>query len=94
MSGTGTYLCFGVFGLIILGNFACQIFVANKVFEGAQVVRGILRGTRTFIRGWKQADELGIRNVMIFWSALLSVLLLVIGAFLILALMYGSSVST
>ncbi len=33
------------------------------------VVVGSLRGTRTFIRGWQQADTLGIRNVIVVWSS-------------------------
>ncbi len=78
MSGIGTILCVGVFGLFIIGNFACQIYVATKVFEGSQVIWGIVRGTRTFIHGWKRADELGIKDIMIFWSILLATLLLII----------------
>jgi hypothetical protein len=81
MSGLATLLFIIVFGLLIIGNFACQIYVASKVFEGAQVVRGIIRGTRTFIHGWKRADELGIKDIMIFWSILVAALVFIVCTF-------------
>lgn len=78
MSGLGTLLFIVVFGLLIIGSFVCQIYVASKVFKGAGIIRGILRGTPTFIRGWKQANELGIKDIMIFWTILLTFLLLIV----------------
>jgi hypothetical protein len=68
-----------IYGLIILGNFVCQVYVGRLVFreEGtARIVLGVLRGTPTFVRGWRRADELGIRDVMVFWSFLVVMLLI------------------
>ncbi len=90
MTGTVQIFCAGNLVFIIIGNFVCQIYVASKVFEGAQVIRGIVRGTRTFIIGWKRADELGIKPVMIFWSIFLSALLLIVFIIIVIVLIYGS----
>jgi hypothetical protein len=68
-------------GLLLVIAFACQIYVSSRVFreEGtSHVMRGILRGTRTFIRGWRRADELEIKDIMIFWSIVVGLLLFLI----------------
>src|SRR5262245_28500124 len=78
MSELGAVIFLILFGVLLLGNLSCQIYVATKVFSGAQVIRGIVRGTRTFIHGWKRANELGIKDIMIFWSILLASLLFMV----------------
>jgi len=78
VSETGILLFVLLFLLLIIANITCQIYVATKVFKGPQVIRGIVRGTRTFIYGWKQANELGIKDVMIFWSILIILLTFIV----------------
>lgn len=70
-----------VFFLILIGGFACQIYVSSKLNKKQgtlQVVRGIRGGTRTFFQGWQRADELGIKNIMIIWSILVAVMLVIV----------------
>jgi ABC-type multidrug transport system permease subunit len=69
------------FALLIVANFACQVYVSNKLYDeggAGQVIIGVLRGTNTFIRGWRQANELGIRTLMIVWSIVIALLVLLV----------------
>ncbi|MBN1993691.1 MAG: hypothetical protein JW953_13400 [Anaerolineae bacterium] len=68
------------FGLIIIGNFAYQIYISYLLYKEqgpARIMWGIVFGSnRTFAQGWQQADELGIKNIMTFWSFLLTILVI------------------
>ena len=78
MSEIALFLFASMLVILIISNFICQIYVATKVFEGFQVIRGIVRGNRTFIHGWKRANELGIKDIMVFWSIVVASLVLII----------------
>jgi hypothetical protein len=72
--------------VLVAINFAFQFYVGSRVYaaEGATLVRS-LRGTRTFIRGWRDPDQ---RSMMIAWSIALVGLLLflcMIGAMAVLS---------
>ena len=71
----------GVFGVIMAGlvvflvaNFGFQLYVGKRVYaaEAGWALRS-LRGTRTFIRGWRTVD---LRPVMALWSLALAGLIL------------------
>lgn len=67
--------------LLSLGSLACLIMVVIKLFKEKGVAHGILGvicGLYTFIWGWMNATRLGIRNLMMIWTAIF-VLNLVIG---------------
>jgi hypothetical protein len=70
------------FVVLLVANFIFQFYVGRHVYgaEGTWVLAS-LRGTRTFIRGWRMAD---LRTVMAAWSLALAGLLL---SFLFLLLM-------
>jgi hypothetical protein len=79
MSGTATAIFMLSFVLLIIGNFVCQIYVAIKLYSQhgtVDVIKGIAQGTRTFILGWQGAKLLGIENVMIIWSGMLTILVM------------------
>ncbi|HKG20777.1 MAG TPA: hypothetical protein VKC34_02675 [Blastocatellia bacterium] len=60
--------------LIGLASFACFILVLVKLFQQKGPLHGILGiicGLYTFIWGWMNADSLGIRNLMLAWTALI-----------------------
>ena len=78
-----------IFILMIIGNFICQIYVANKLYaqHGAvAVLLGIIRGNRTFFLGWQSADLLEIRNVMMVWSFCIAILVCEICGVMLLSL--------
>jgi hypothetical protein len=80
------FILIGFLILLIIANFVFQIIVAQKVYDnGLQRFLGIMRGTRTFIRGWRFADELKIRDMMVIWSAIVGVLVVWVIAVAILA---------
>jgi hypothetical protein len=67
--------------LLSLGSLACLIMVVIKLFKEKGVAHGILGvicGLYTFIWGWMNATRLGIRNLMMIWTAIF-VLNLVVG---------------
>ncbi len=67
--------------LLSLGSLACLIMVVIKLFKEKGVAHGILGvicGLYTFIWGWMNATRLGIRNLMMIWTAIF-VLNLIIG---------------
>jgi hypothetical protein len=60
--------------LIGLASFACFILVLVKLFQQKGPLHGILGiicGLYTFIWGWMNADSLGIKNLMLAWTALI-----------------------
>ncbi len=67
--------------MLSLGSLACLIMVVIKLFKEKGVAHGILGvicGLYTFIWGWMNATRLGIRNLMMIWTAIF-VLNLIIG---------------
>jgi hypothetical protein len=57
-----------------LGYLICWIIVLIKQFQTAGVVHGIIGiitcGIWTFIWGWMNANNLGIKNIMMIWTVL------------------------
>lgn len=65
--------------LIGLGNLVCFVLVVIKLFKEKGVLHGILGiicGLYTFIWGWMEAGRLGIKNIMLAWTALFVVSIL------------------
>ena len=67
-----------------LGSLVCAVIVIIKLFQNEGALKGILGiicGLYTFIWGWMNANRLGIRNIMLIWTALiiLGIILNVIG---------------
>jgi hypothetical protein len=64
------------FGVLLVINLGLQFYIGRRVYgtDGGWAWRS-LRGTRTFIRGWRDADQ---RSVMTLWSLALVTLLLCI----------------
>jgi hypothetical protein len=68
-----------------LGSFILFIMVLIKQFQNAGPVHGIIGiitcGIWTFIWGWMNASKLGIKNLMLIWTALwvLYIVLLIAG---------------
>ena len=57
-----------------LGNIVCAIMVLIKLFKEKGVLHGILGiicGLYTFIWGWIESGRLGIKNLMLIWTAFL-----------------------
>lgn len=71
--------------LIGLGCLICWIIVLIKQFQSAGVVHGIIGivtcGIWTFIWGWMNANDLGIKNIMMIWSVLILISLVLRFAF-------------
>lgn len=57
---------------LVLINFVFQFWVGSQVYEQGVVIQS-LRGTRTFIRGWRQPE---LRGIMVGWSVDLVLLLI------------------
>lgn len=77
--------------LIGLASFICFIMVLIKQFQNAGAVHGIIGiitcGIWTFIWGWMNANNLGIKNIMMIWT-----LLIVVG--IAINLIFGSYYAT
>lgn len=71
--------------LVGLGSLICFIIVLIKQFQNAGVVHGIIGiitcGIWTLIWGWMNADKLGIKNIMLIWTALILISLVLNFAF-------------
>ena len=65
----------GLLALVVgLGSLVCFIIVLIKLFQNEGALKGILGlicGLYTFIWGWMNANRLGIRNIMLIWTALI-----------------------
>jgi hypothetical protein len=75
--------------LVLLAAIVVQILVVVKMFQNAGALHGILGlicGLYAFIWGWMNANKLGIKNLMLIWTALLIL-------YLILAAVFGASFS-
>jgi len=80
----GGLLC--LFGLLVLANLIFQFTVGSRVYAGQrQIWLRSLRGTPTFIRGWKDPE---LRRLMVLWTILLGVLGALIIGLIILSLPY------
>lgn len=77
--------------LVGLASFICFIMVLIKQFQNAGAVHGIIGiitcGIWTFIWGWMNANNLGIKNIMMIWT-----LLIVVG--IAINLIFGSYYAT
>lgn len=65
-------ILFGLAGLAGLGSFVCFVMVLIKMFQNEGALKGILGlicSIYAFIWGWMNADKLGIKNVMLGWTA-------------------------
>ena len=67
----------GLLSIVVgIGSLVCFIMVLIKLFqvEGAlKGIFGIICSLYTLIWGWQNADNLGIRQLMTIWSALIVV---------------------
>jgi hypothetical protein len=54
-----------------IASLVCWIIVLVKIFQAGDVLWGILGlcGIVAFIYGWINVNKLGIRNVMLAWTA-------------------------
>jgi hypothetical protein len=68
-----SYLVLILFSLVIQGYVAALVF---KEEGPNRIIKGIFRGTSTFFEGWRQANDLGIKHIMIFWTILLVIIIL------------------
>jgi hypothetical protein len=66
-----------VFIALIFGNFLLQFYVAYHLY-GSSFLFKALRGTRTFIDGWKAAKAHDIQDLMVLWSILVAGMLIMI----------------
>jgi hypothetical protein len=76
MSTVGSSLFLLLFTVLLAGNLACQTYISIKVFNDFHLGAGIWGGTQAFIHGWKQANKLRIKEIMILWSILLTLFLI------------------
>jgi hypothetical protein len=70
--------------LLGLVNLVLAIIVLIKLFQTEGALKGILGlicGLYTFIWGWMNAGKLGIRNIMLAWTAILILYLILSFAF-------------
>lgn len=66
--------------LVGLGSLVCFIMVVIKLFQQKGALHGILGilcGLYTFIWGWMESGRLGIKNIMMIWTALIIVSVIV-----------------
>lgn len=60
--------------LLGLVNLVLAIIVLIKLFQNEGALKGILGlicGLYTFIWGWMNANRLGIKNIMLAWTAVI-----------------------
>jgi hypothetical protein len=68
--------------LCLLGAVICWIMVLIKMFQNAGAVQGILGficQLWAFIWGWMNSGKLGIRNIMLIWTALIILYAILMG---------------
>lgn len=68
--------------VVLLACIICQIIVAIKIFQNDGALKGIIAlicGLFGLIWGWMNAERLGIKNLMMIWSALI-VIYIILGA--------------
>jgi hypothetical protein len=62
--------------IVSLGSLVCFVIVLIKLFQQKGALHGILGlicGLYTFIWGWMESGRLGIKNIMLAWTALIIV---------------------
>ena len=54
-----------------IASLVCWIIVLVKIFQSGDTLWGILGicGIVAFIYGWINVNKLGVRNIMLVWSA-------------------------
>jgi hypothetical protein len=70
--------------LVFLGCAICYIVVLIKLFQNEGLLKGILGiicGLYTFVWGWMNANNHGIKNIMMIWTLLLVVAIILNFAF-------------
>ena len=70
--------------LLVLGMIVCWIMVLIRMFKDAGAVHGIigiLCSLYAFIWGWMNSGKLGLRNIMLAWTALLILYVILAAAF-------------
>ena len=71
--------------LISLGALVCFIIVLIKQFQTGGAVHGIVGiitcGIWTLIWGWMNATKIGIKNIMLIWTALIVISIILSIAF-------------
>ncbi|HEY0005048.1 MAG TPA: hypothetical protein VGB17_09580 [Pyrinomonadaceae bacterium] len=74
----------GILALVcLLGSLVCWIMVLIRMFKDAGAVQGIIGlicSLWAFIWGWMNAGRLGIKNIMLAWTALLVLYLILMFA--------------
>lgn len=68
--------------LTLLGSFVCYVMVLIKLFPAEGPLKGILAlicGLYAFVWGWMNAGRLGLKNIMLAWTACI-LLSMVLGA--------------
>jgi membrane protein insertase Oxa1/YidC/SpoIIIJ len=75
----------GIVALLVgIGSLVCFIIVLIKLFQNEGALKGILGiicGLYTFIWGWMNANNQGIKNIMMIWTLLLIIQLVLNFAF-------------
>jgi hypothetical protein len=75
----------GIVALLVgIGCLICFIIVLIKLFQNEGTLKGILGlicGLYTFIWGWMNANNHGIKNIMMIWTLLLIIQLVLNFAF-------------
>ena len=84
----------GILAMLVgLGSLICFIIVLIKLFQNEGALKGILGlicGIYTFIWGWMNADKLGIKNIMMIWTALILISLVLNFAFGVAMIPYSA----
>ena len=74
-----------IFYIVVLALLVVQILVVVKMFQNEGALKGILGlicGLYAFIWGWMNANRLGIKNLMLAWTALL-ILAIILNVFVL-----------
>ncbi len=70
----------GILAIVVwLGCLVCLVIVLIKLFQNEGALKGILGlicGLYTFVWGWMNANRLGIKTIMMVWTALLILLII------------------
>jgi hypothetical protein len=70
--------------LLVLVMIVCWVMVLIRMFKDAGAVHGIigiLCSLYAFIWGWMNSGKLGLRNIMLAWTALLILYIILAAAF-------------
>jgi hypothetical protein len=68
--------------VVLLCCIICQVIVAIKIFQNDGALKGIIAllcGLFGLIWGWMNADRLGVKQLMMIWTAL-AILYIILGA--------------